>query len=267
MIELRQFSKKDVIPDHDYLIEKTDKFKSVVNVLTPKFEGRWIIVFLEPKLAFVKELIEDATLPEWVDFLVLMGKAKIDKVVINYPNYAPKERTAKDIVNASVIGIKNLITDDAKNALQQIYGKNEKDLVSMLSKLDSECSNGIITLKQIKESIHYEKQVYASDVMNAFLRHDRVRWVLYNKLVHDLGLRYAYNALNNYVRKLITEKNSYLNNDEVTKYIVKNVDAPFLCYVYVIFSNSNDYRQLHALMYSIDNRSAELLERIQNVNL
>ncbi len=267
MIELRQHTAKDSIPECDYVFEKTDKLNDLLYILTPKFDGVWYIVLLEPKIKFVKELIENTTLPKWVNFLVLVSKSKLDEVVLNYPSYAPRERTPKDVINEAVMSLRNLIDESAKKVLRQVYGTNEKDLREMLEKLDRECVTGTISLKQVKEAVNYQKRVYASDVLNAFMLNDYRRWFLYHKLVHDLGTRYSYNALASYSRKLLVAKSKYLNNEDVEQRIVSRVDAPLICYVYTLFENSNNYNQLIGIMYSIDNRCAELMERIQNVNL
>lgn len=266
MITLRQYSSKDTIPDCDYLLDKTDKFRDIVSILTPKFLGNWVIILLEPKIKFVSEILEDVTLPSWIDILVLLGKSKLNTIVMNYPAYAPKKRTSKEIIDDAVTNMNNLIDEQAKRILKEVYGLNEKELVNTLRQLDNECTSGTITAKQVKGLINFEKKVYASEVINAFLLHDRRRWSMYETLVHDLGLNYAYNALYSYVRKLIHEKSDFLLNRDFKNRILEKVDAPYICYVYQLFANSNNYNQLLAIMLSIDNRCYQSMERIKNVN-
>lgn len=267
MIELRLHKSKDRIPDADYVLDKCDKFYDIVNLLTPKFEGKWSIILIDPKLKFVKELLSDSMLPDWINVSILLGTKKLDEVVLEFPKYQPKVKSRKEEFEEAIKDLTHVIDESAKKALYTALGSQIDNLKEVLTKLDTECKTETITLKQVRGTVNYSKRVYASDVINSFLLGDARRWSLYDKLVRELGMEIAYYACYKYVKTLLTEKDAYLQNKDIKQYIVKRIDAPLICYTYVLFANSCNYNQLYGLLYAIEHRSLKSMERIQYVNL
>lgn len=267
MIELHLHKPKEKIPDADYVLEKTDKFFDIIKFLTPKFSGKWKIILIDPKLKFTKELLKDETIPDWIDVSIYVGQKKLTSVVLEFPKYQPKSKTRKEEFEDIIKTMNHVIDESAKRALFKALGSSSEELRDVVEKLDKECTQETITLKQVRNSINYVKRVYASDVVNAFLIGDARRWYLYNALVKELGMEISYYAIYKYVKTLLKEKSEYLQNKDVKQYIVKKIDAPLICYTYVLFANSNNYNQLYGLMYAIEHRSKESMERIQYVNL
>lgn len=266
MISLEKYDKK-ALPNADYYLESVDKLKDVISFLTPKFTGNWVIVFLDPKIKHVKGLLEDTQLPRWVDFIVLMGQKKLDTVALEYPHLVAKKQTRKEMVNEVVSGMRNLISNSAKKALTEALGNSKSELIETVRKLDNECADGIVTLKQVQKTIHYVKRVYVSSVINAFLLKDRNRWDLFSTVVHDIGEEITYYAMYKYVKNLLLDKQKYLRNEDIKYYIVQRIDAPVICYAYVLFAKSSNHKQVYEILYAIDNRSVESLERMYDDNL
>lgn len=260
MVKLLQYSRKTKIPDGDFVLDKVDKLFDIVGNLTPKFEGNWVFVLIDPKIKFAKELIENTALPDWVDFYVLLPLKKLENVVLDYPQLQPKTRTKKEEFDDILSGLNHILAEDAKKYLLASVGYNIDELRDVLTKLDTECTSDRITLKQVKGSVQYTRRVYASNVMDAFLKGEPNRWKLYETLVHDLGDNYAYNACYKYIRTLLSEKQDYLNNLDVKNYAVKTIDAPSICFAYTLFVNTRNAKDLYTILYCIENRSSECLQ-------
>lgn len=267
MISLVKYSSKVPIPDADYVLEKTEKFFDILGLLTPKFSGNWEFVLVDPKLKFVKELLKSNKVPDWVDIKLLLSQKKIEDVVIEYPEYQPKDKTRKELFDEMIIDLTHVIDEGAKRALLSALGSNPEELRNTLKKLDSECTSEKITLKQVQGAVNYTKRVYASDVINAFLLRDKRRWKLYNTLLSELGNEIAYYAMYKYVKVLMLEKENYLKNKDIKQFIVKRIDAPLVCYAYTLFANSSNHHQLYGILYALDNRCQLSLNRVQQLNV
>lgn len=265
MITLKQYSSKTRIPDADYVLEKTDKLYDIIELLTPKFKGNWEIILIDPKLSFAKELINSQSIPEWVNIAMYLGNKKIENIVLEHPEFQPKEMTKKEAFNEMLKNVTHVVDEKAKQALLGALSHDLNELSETLTKLDKECVGERITLKQVQSVVNYTKRVYASDVINAFLLGDSRRWKLYESLVKEIGQEISYYAMYKYVKTLLLEKEAFLQNKDVKQFIVKKVDAPLLCYVYSLFANSSSHTQLYGLLYSIDHRSHETLWRVQQL--
>lgn len=260
MIQLVKFSSKDVIPEGDYVLDKPDQIFDILKFLTPKFEDHWVFILIDPKIKFVKDLIREGV-PEWVDVKALLSQKKVNEVVQDFPQYAPRELTTKEIVEDIISKMNHVIDVSARKLVVKAVGKNPKELASVFAQLDAECEGNAITLKQAQSVVVYQKRTYASDVIRNFLLKRPERWKTLTELIHELGDEYAYYSLRSFVRKLLADKNAYLNNEDYTIRLVEEVDAPFICYVYSLFAKSTNYEQLIGIMSDIDRRSDRALER------
>lgn len=267
MVKLVKYQAGQSIPDVDYVLEKTDKLFDIINILTPKFQGRWEFVLIDPTIKVVKTILEDQMLPDWIDIYIYTSQKKIDELVLEYPNLMPKKVSRKEMFDELIAELHCIIDKRAYQAIFQALGDNPEECRKVLTKLDAEATNGRITLKQVQHTINYTKRIYASDVLVAFLIQDRRRWDHYYKLLDTLGPTVMYYALKKQVKKLLLSKEDYLQNKDVKLYVVKRVDAPCICYAYCIFANTNNPNQLYNAMYAIDNRCADQLELIQQYNI
>lgn len=251
----------------DYILDKPEGLADLIGILTPKFEGKWSIILIDPKITYVKEMLDGNLVPDFVDCFVHLNNAKMENIVMDYPTLAPKTVSVKEEYKELISTLKHLMQPDAMEALYSAIGPHLSELQEALVKLDTECEEFAITRKQVVKTYNPQKRVYASEVLSAFLLRDRYRWNKLNKLVTDLGMSYAYNALYKQVVNLLKEKNKYLHNEDIKNRLAGKVDAMLIDYTYVIFSNSRNYNNLYGLMYDLDYRSKEALERIQYVNL
>lgn len=267
MIKLAALNKQSKLPEADYVLDKSEKLLSLLEVLTPKFKGNWDILLIDPKIKEAKDLIDVDTVPDYVECTLYLPQAKLDIIVMDYPKLAPKQKSNKDVFKEMISGLSHMIDKNAMWLVYNTVGSNLTALQEALDKLDKECEGTSITSKQVQSTFAVTKRVYSSDVIRAFLLKDRYRWLKLSTLVSDLGTEYAYYALYKQVRELLTQKNDYLHNEDTKNSLVQLVDAPFICYAYTLFANSSSWRNLYGVMYSIDNRNKETLERSQYVNL
>lgn len=264
MIVLKELSKKTKLPDADYVFDKVDKLQELTDNLTPKFSGRWLILIVDPTIKYVKELLSSNKIPEWIDVEVYLSTKKIEAVCLEFPKLQPKQVSKKEAFEQAVKNTTNLISKSAAKLLYQALGSNSEELDKTLQKLDAECTTGEISYTQVQKTLNYVKIVYASDVINSFLLNEAQCWKLYEKLVHNIGMEYAYNAMYSYVKSLLQEKQKYLQNQDFKNWRVKQIDAPLICYTYILFVNSTNYKQLPEILFNIQNRCAETLERVIN---
>lgn len=267
MIVLQQKKRGMRFPEYDYIVDKDNKLGETIQNLTPKFSGKWVVILIGSKLKFVQELLDSNATPEWIDLHIYLDAANLEKVLLEYPSMAPKKSMWKDDFNDIVARLTNLLSTDASKILYTSYRNKPEELTDVLQDLDKECTNGIITKKQVQAKVNIQKIVYASSVLDAFLLQQKNRWDLYNRLMHSVGMRIAYYAMYKYSKTLLVEKNKYLHNEDVKQRCVTQVDAMLIDYCYVLFVNSVYYKQLPVILYSIDNRSTECLERITNAYL
>ena len=264
MIKLEYLKKGVKLPKVDYVLDKPEKLSDLISNLTPKFQGTWEIILLDPKITQVNEILELDDVPKWIDGYIYVNNAKMEQILLDFPKYQPKEVSVRDAYKSMIADLKHGIDVKAADYLFEAVGRRVEDLQDALIKLDNECEQQNITLKQVQGSFQHTKRVYASEVLEAFMTHDRYRWYKFDKLTHDLGDKITYYALKKQIRLLLQNKNKYLHNEDVKSRIVEKVDAPFICYVYVLFANSNNYLDLRGILCAIENRSAENLAAIQD---
>lgn len=265
MILLKEKKRHIRFPEYDYIIDKEVKLETTICNLTPKFKGRWVIILVGARLAFVKDLISTKTVPDWMEIHIYMDAKNLEKVLLDNPAMAPKKSTWKEDFDSVVATLHNLLSVDARKILFNVYRNNLPELEETLKKLDEECATGEITKQLVQSNVNYTKVVYASQVIDAFLLRQKNRWSLYEKVVHNIGMRITYYAMYKYVKTLLQEKNAYLNNKEIKHRCASKVDAPLICYAYTLFANSSDYRQLPVIMYSLENRNEDNFERITTI--
>ena len=258
MIQLLPNNKKK-LPDADYTLDTMDKLEDMISVLTPKFQGKWLFVLLDPKIKFVKEMLDNHLIPDWVDVKIFLSSKKIEQICLEFPEYTPKKVSVKDSFNELLASIKHVVDPSGTKALYQAYRDNPTETEDTLRRIDKECEDSTITLKTVQSNFLVNKHTYVSEVINAFLLNDRNRWYKYQLLLSELGQEISYYAMYKYVKKLVKCKNDYLQNKDVDIYIVKQIDAPLICYAYVLFANTNNYKCLLAILCAIEHRSQESL--------
>lgn len=267
MITLVSTSTKPKIPTADYTLDKTDKFYEILSILTPKFSGKWLFVLLDPKIVFVKDLVNDHLVPDWVDVQIFTGDKKINEICLEFPAMQPKSRTKKEAFEEVLTSLTHLVDNKAREYLFEAFKNNPTETEEVLQKIDKSFDGVSIPLKTVQSNLIVNKHVYASQVLEAFISHDKKRWNLYTTLVKEIGQEVAYYAMYKHAKKLLQEKNKFLQNEDVKLLSVKDIDAPAIAYAFILFSNSKNYLQLPVILNALENRSQESLSMLQNNNL
>lgn len=264
---LLPYNAKLKLPPADLCLEEVSQLEKLLPNLSPKIEGTWHVQLINPTIKESKHLLDSLAIPKWIDVDVYIQQKKLEQVLLDFPEYMQKEKPFKEQAKELLADFKHIIDKKAFNVLVDAFRGNIADLQRTLIELDEECRGSTVTLKDVQTKVNYTKPVYASDVLDAFLLHQNNRWQLLNKLRQTLGDSYAYNALYKYSRTLLQNKAAFLRNEDVKLRVVKRIDAPSICYAYTLFRMSNNYLQLFGIFNALDNRGAEALERIADVNL
>lgn len=260
MVKLHELTKKTRLPTADYTLEKLDDLEKVLKVITPRIEGRWSIVIVGLNLNEARKLIEVLKIPDWVDIKCYISGKRIEMLSLTHPEVLPKHETFAEQVESVVASLNVMIETKALNKLKSAYWNNINDFTDMCHLLETKVTD-TIRLADIDKYVNYAKPVYASEVVNMFLTHDRRRWKKFYTLLTELGESYAYNAMYKYVKNLIVEKRNYLQGEDAKYRILETVDGFTISYAYSVFAMSTNYKQLYGILYSIDNRCTESLER------
>lgn len=268
MINFYEKKSKTRIPAHDYVLDKEAQLGPLLDLLTPKFNDVWTIALVDPSISFVNEFLDRYTDTKEVTLNIYMPQNKLDVVVLKHTRLVPKKMTTYETFLSILGSMTNTMSHDASKYLYKACNGDIEVMEQTITKLDKECSTGQIDISAVKEVCTVtRKPLYSSAVYEAFLTKQRTRWQLLDKLEHDLGKRYAYYSLRKQSQKWLTDKTTYLNNEDVKNFRVKEVDSAFIVYAYLCFMNSSGPDDLFAVMYDIDHRSKEALERRLNVNL
>lgn len=251
MIQCREYNKDVRLPDADYILEKVEEFTKLVRNLTPRIIGLWEIILIDPVL---KDCEEIGNVPEWITLTLYFTKKKLEKWCIAHPEYAVEKVSFKEQAEIILSSMKHVFATDAFKLLQDAFRGNLSELQTTMELLDRECERDIVTVADIRKRVNYQKPIYASEVLNAFLFHDRNRWNLATKLREQLGDEFAYAAMYKYSKQLLSDKSKYLKNEDVKNYVVKSVEAPAICQAYVAFASSTNYKQLDWVLVAIENR-------------
>ena len=94
MVKYLVYTSDTRVFDVDYLYEKEDKFLSVLPYLKRKIEGDWKIAILEPDIKFVRRTFDEQLVPEYVELALYMERSIAERIMIEKPQLAVKEKTA-----------------------------------------------------------------------------------------------------------------------------------------------------------------------------
>ncbi len=265
--KLKEYNPKVKLPNADLCLEDAESLYKILDNITPRISGNWEIFIINPTIKECKTLLDDKSVPQWVTVTIYIQPKKMEQVCLEFPEYRQKKVSFKEQAKEVLADVQHLVDKKAFNILVNVFRGNIGDFQKTILDLDANCKGNKITVKDVQSKVNYVRPVYASDVIDAFLLHENQRWALLNKLIQELGESYAYNAAYKYVKTLLQQKQDYLQNEDVELRAVKRIDAPSICYAYVLFSLSSSYKQLYGIFQALDNRSADYLERMSNVNL
>ena len=268
MINFYEKKAKTRIPQHDYVFDKPEYYLKLLDVLTPKFAGNWTVALVDPTIKFVEEFIESRKDVPFVEVNIYLAGAKLDQIMLKHTKLLPKNQSTWETYMVLQSEMHNVLSHDASKYLYKACNGDTDAMADIIEKLDTECETGTIQVADVKKLCTViKKPLYASAVYEAFLLKKRERWALLAKLEGELGTKFSYYALRKQSVKWLEEKVKYLHNEDVKNYNISRVDSAFICYAYTCFINSNSPSELYTVMYDIDNRCEEALERRVYANL
>ena len=259
MVNLHVYKRKLRFPQYDYMFTKVEDFRTLLDVLTPKFQGNWSIILLDPDIKETKPLLEEGVVPDFVECLIYMPQNKLDIISLSKPKEEQVKESPWDTY-LRLIGEMDVNVDiHAARLLFKLCGPYVETLEQSLKLLQEYCSDNI-TVQDIKKHFVSTSRIYARDVLIAFMTHDRHRWSKYYEFEKELGSAYAYNTLYKSVKTMLLAKAQYLQDLEVTHRYLQQVDAMSIDYAYMLFAMSTSHQQLPAILYKLDNRSVETVQ-------
>lgn len=260
MVKVFEFTRKVRLPTADYTIEKLDELERVLKVLTPRIEGRWLIVTVGFNVQEMTRLIEKISIPEWIDIKCYISGKRIELVSLAHPEVLPKHETFVEQIDSVISKINVMVDPKALKKLKNAYWNNIGDFTDACRLLETKVVD-TITEQDVDKYVNYTKPIYASEVINSFLTAERGRWKKLHTLITELGESYAYNAMYKYIKSILIEKRDYLRGEDSKHYILSKVDGFTISYAYSIFALSTNYKQIYGIMHALDNRCAASLER------
>lgn len=262
MIKILKASNKLVLPKADYNFEKYEQYCDLVPMLTPKFEGKWVLVLNDFKISEVTDILNTENNTA-IDVYILLRGEKYDTVIKENPKYYTKQKTAWESYKELIANMNCMIDKRAMSNLYKAIGPNIIELQKALSHLKDKAKDDLITNKLVTSEYNVTTNVYSSDVLEAFYSKQKNRWTLANKFLNDLGNEYAYRAMLRYVRNLLQDKSNYLTNKNVRLRETKDIDAPFIAYAYSIIENVQTSKDFILFLVALENRNQNSLNTIR----
>lgn len=255
MIKFLVYTRDTRIRDVDYLLEDPAKLLAMIVYLRPKIEGEWVIALFEPPIKFVRELLDNDIIPDYVNVDIYLEQSVVNTLMTERPQVFIKKKTPYENFMDMIADMKVLIEPKAAKELYKRVGKNKDKLPEYLRSLAEKADSGVVSLSMVKTDVVDERSVYASEVLMAFLTRDYSRWKKYNELVSELGRDYAFYAIRKFSKKLLVDKNKYLRNQETEIRGIEKVDSFKVNQAFVLF-NTTTAVELDMCMYMLENREA-----------
>lgn len=259
MLKFITYTRDTRIRDVDYLIEDPAKLLAMIPYFRPKIEGEWKIALFEPPIKFVRELVDNDIIPDYVGLDVYLDQGVVSQLMVERPKIFVKTKTAYENFMDMIADMKVLIDGKAAKELYRRVGKNKDKLPEYIMSLSEKADSGVITVSMVRSEVVDERRTYASEVLMSFLTGDRSRWKKYNELVGELGREYSFFALRKFSKKLLEEKNKYLRNQDTEMRGLDKVDSFKVNMAFVLF-NTTAPCELDMCMHILENR--ELMRRI-----
>lgn len=252
MVELRQHRKDMDFSIYDYVFEDVDKFEKVLPYLLPKLEGSWKLLLVEPKMEHIRCYLDTSVIPSYIDLLITVDANQLEQLYLERPNLVEKERTPWDIYMDLIKQFPVPMEDKALRELYFRVGPKETDLAAALVELEQ---YDYISMKVINKHFAPVQRVFASQVVRAFLLgRFRLGWTLLSKLETEIGSTVSFYAIRKYLRRLLKEKEQYLQNEDVKERIVEQVDGYTLILLYWLFETATSPNQLYPILQMFERR-------------
>ena len=264
MVRLLEYNKHVNLPTSDYILESCEILPTMFRILTPKFDGNWLIVIVDPKIVEVKSLLSMETFPAHIDIQIYLGRKKLNQILLEYPTYAEKEISAYDRYKELISTMQHPLDKRAMSYVYNAIGHNLDDLKSALEMLDKNCKHETITLNDVQKEFSYTKRVYTNQVLLDFLTKSKSRYTHYETWLNELGYRYAYYSMYKQVTLLLKDKDKYLHNEDTRNYTASKADGVSVAILYILFANSNSPYQLDSIMFQFENMTTERFHNVLN---
>lgn len=267
MITVNSYTKTTVFGEYDYFLEDYKSLSDLKSIFLPKIQGEWRIIIVDPSLKDAHSILADTDVPSYVNLVLYLPNKKLEKVIENYPEYAHKELNNYEKFKQFISTLKHPISNEAVNYVYKAANGNLEEIQDGVRRIDEECTNQAITLKDVQSEFTYTKRVYTSQVLNDFLFRTRYRFQHYNAWLNELGMSYAYNSMYKTVKNYMKDKVAYLQGKSVKNRTVEQIDAVTLSVLYTLFFNSTNYMQLESLLYQFDTIDNETFRRYLDARL
>lgn len=246
---------------YDYVLDKEDKFESLIPYLYPKLKGEWRIELVQPKIGYVRTLLDTNMVPEFVNLDIVIPKDILENLQAERPKLAIETKTVWELFKEYLANTNLYIEPKVDSMIYNRVNHTEAALTEAVDNLYNKCKDkGSITLRDVKDNI-LEKQVfYANQVFKSFILLDKNRWKMYNIFEQDLGIRMAFYTLRKYIGKLLNDKEAYLENKDYKDRNVKDIDAYSIAYAHKLFQEAHSYLQLPIILCMIEERQTGKLK-------
>ena len=250
MVDILEFKRKEFTGGKDYTFESYSDFMKVYPYLLPKLEGEWDIAYIAENLTSVEELKANVA-QSWIHIAVYLDKDLYAAYYTKYPSEKKEVLSNKDVC-LKIIAESNLLIDpDATKELLYRVRNEPKTLRMMLVQLDDQCIDKHITIKDIRKYVPKNESVYAKSVVRYFINGERYRWEYLEKLISQLGDRYAFYAMRKAVSNLLKEKHKYLHNQDAQRGI-EDLPATQIVRLYTLFTLAPNPQALVPIMSQFD---------------
>lgn len=252
MIQIRKHSRDIDFNIYDYVIEDSDKFLSLLPFLTPKVEGDWHVIIIEPKLAFIRMCLDTEIIPEYLDLVITVEQSLLDQLYLERPNLVEKEKSNWDRYLDMLASFSSILANKTMYEIYRRCGPREDNLRAALDTLSQ---YPVITMREINKHFAPVTRVYAKQVVQAFLRkHYSSAWKMLGILEADIGSTVAFYAMRKSIRSVFQAKCKYLRNEETTEYIVESVDVYTIILLYWLFESATSPEQLYPILLMFERR-------------
>lgn len=253
MITTRQHNRNVDFSIYDYVFEDSDKFLSVLPFLTPKFEGDWNVLVVEPKLPFVRYCLDTESVPEYINLVITLEAALLEQLYLERPALAVVEKSNWDLYLDMLAAFPSVLDNRSMREIYRRCGPKEDNLRAALNTLSV---YPVITLTEVNKHFAPVSRIYANQVMRSFLLgRFRQAWRQLSMLEEEIGQTVAFYAMRKNIRYLFQEKNKYLRNEDTAERLVETVDVYSIIYMYQLFESATNPAQLYPILLMFEGRS------------
>lgn len=253
MVTIRQHNKSIDFSVYDYVFEDAEKFLSILPFMTPKIEGDWSIIVIEPKLPFVRTCLDTEIIPAYLELVITIESGQLEQLYLERPNLVEKEKSNWEIYMDMVAHFESVLDNRSMYEIYRRCGPKEDNLRTALNTLSI---YPVITLTEVNKHFAPVTRVYANQVVRSFLLgRFRQAWRQLSILEEEIGPTVAFYSMRKNIRHLLREKSKYLRNEDTGERLIENIDVYSLIYLYQLFETAASPLQLYPILLMFERRS------------